>query len=170
MDSRSPSRCRWRITAVLPSRACGGGGAHQNILPRKLEDRVWVEMPKGFSARTAAGTMGRPRPKRMKPRLNFIMPRPLVMPPSAPSPLSSFCYRCHSAKPRSSSVPVEQPDRSGVLQPTCSFPPTPQYTHTQSTHAPAPAPAMESAPAQWSPHPRMQWSTWKEVHGVRVRC
>ena len=48
-----------------------------------LDVRVWVWMSNAVCTLRAHGTMGKPRPNRMNPRLKRIMPRPLVIPPSA---------------------------------------------------------------------------------------
>jgi len=50
---------------------------------RKLELRVWVEMPHGRVARRATGTTGRLPANLMNPLLNRIIPLPFVIPPSA---------------------------------------------------------------------------------------
>jgi hypothetical protein len=56
--------------------------AHQNMFMRKLELRVWVDIPQGRLARRAIGTTGSPSANLMKPLLNFIIPMPFVIPPS----------------------------------------------------------------------------------------
>lgn len=56
---------------------------YQKRLLKKLELRVCVMIPQGSSALRATGTTGRQSPNLIKPLLNFIMPFPLVIPPSA---------------------------------------------------------------------------------------